>query len=112
MTPVEARAMSRLEPPLVFGNPEQIEAADFLAAITECRAFLNAAEKAGYDINKQCPCCHGRGVSRCMECSSEITCHECDGDGTIDISAEDCATSAEAKNMLIELRRKFPEVHL
>lgn len=77
-------AFALLNPPLIFGNPKQVEALRQIELVHECLASIEACEHDGE--NRDCPKCDGTGYTwcSCSECDNEHKrpCKTCDGEGT------------------------------
>lgn len=72
---------------LKFGNTEQIEAANFLGRIEECRDAIGSCVALGHRPNDiECSDCNGSG--ECHHCGQE--CPECDGSGKEDVATCEC----------------------
>jgi len=79
-------AASVLTPPLIFGNPAQIAAVNFLEHVELCCIAYRECQWLGHRASQICIDCFGRG--HCRECGHD--CDECSGAGTLPGSPCNC----------------------
>jgi hypothetical protein len=84
-----ADAMRVLSGRLVFGDPQQICAVRFLAAVEECKDSIRAHHPEGPVPNEECPYCDGCGEHTC-DCGDEHECRDCEGSGYTEGHACSC----------------------
>jgi hypothetical protein len=104
-------AMKKLVPPLIFGNPEQIECVDYIATFDgQLARCLEAMRRCPNALPLKCSTCRGRGS--CSHCYA--TCLDCDGTG---IDPDGCACLEDfdaeviaAAQVRLGAREKMPDI--
>jgi hypothetical protein len=77
-------ALEKLDEPLRFGDPYQVDALKFVVAVNK---VLDAWEACSHDKERRCEDCAGRGEreSVCGECGDKHSrkCRTCDATGSV-----------------------------
>lgn len=83
-------AKARLDRPLRFGDPEQIEAVTYLAQWEQAKEAIARCRTAGHaHAEGECTNCDGEGRCQCLNCRHVHDCGECEGTGWEDGGGED-----------------------